>query len=98
MGSSPTRPTLAPVAQWIRAPVFGSGCRGFESLRAHKKFDGYCFVENTYQLPPPPPPPPPPDEPPEKPELEVPVELATLVLKLDTKLFKLPAVTMEDEM
>ena len=25
----------APVAQWIRAPVFGTGCRGFESLRAH---------------------------------------------------------------
>ena len=26
--------TNAPVAQWIRALVFGTRCRGFESLRA----------------------------------------------------------------
>jgi hypothetical protein len=26
---------LAPVAQWIRAPDYGSGGRGFESLRAY---------------------------------------------------------------
>lgn len=26
---------LAPVAQWNRAPVFGTGCRGFESLQVY---------------------------------------------------------------
>lgn len=26
--------TLAPVAQLDRAPAFGAGCRGFESLQA----------------------------------------------------------------
>jgi hypothetical protein len=26
----------APVAQWIRAPVFGTGCRRFESCLAHQ--------------------------------------------------------------
>ena len=26
-------PVMAPVAQWIRAPVFGTGCRRFESCR-----------------------------------------------------------------
>ena len=26
-------PVYAPVAQWIRALVFGTRCRGFESLR-----------------------------------------------------------------
>ena len=28
------------VAQWIRAPVYGTGCRGFESLQARL----FCFV------------------------------------------------------
>ena len=31
----------APIAQRIRAPVFGTGCRGFESLWAHH-FSGHC--------------------------------------------------------
>lgn len=31
-------PSNAPVAQWIRASVFGTECRGFESLLAHKDF------------------------------------------------------------
>lgn len=43
----------ARVAQWIRAPVFGTGCRGFESLRERPPFqtnppsDGVARTEIT---------------------------------------------------